>query len=187
LKNIYLQLFLSFFKIGGFTIGGGYSMLPLMESELVNKRKWATEEELLNYYAIGQSTPGIIAINTATFIGYKTKGILGGIIATLGMITPSLIIIMSIASMFNTFNKNIYIQKAFLGIRIAVVVLIINAIYKMGKKSIKNLYLITISILSFLSVAFFNISPIIVIIVSASIGIIISLLNQNNERTKNKC
>ncbi len=137
-RNIYLTLYLTFFKIGLFTFGGGYAMLPMLRREVVNKYGWATDEEMLDYYAIGQSTPGIIAINTSTFIGLSKGGFFGAICATLGMVTPSLIIIMSIARFFTEFQDNQYVLSAFTGIRVVVVVLILNAVIKMGKKSIKN-------------------------------------------------
>ena len=102
--KLFLELFISFFKVGIITFGGGLSMLPNLEREIVDNKKWATREELLDYYAVGQCTPGIIAVNTATFIGHKTKGILGGIFATLGMISPSVIIILILALFLNNFS-----------------------------------------------------------------------------------
>lgn len=169
-RNILLELFFAFFKIGLFTIGGGYAMLPMLQKEVVEKYKWTTEDEIMNYYAIGQSTPGIIAINTATFIGFKKRGVIGAIVATLGMVTPSLIIIMSIARFFLMFSSNILVQKAFMGIRVVVIVLILNAVFKMAKKSIVNWILAIIAMLAFLSIVMFSVSPIYVIIISAIIG-----------------
>lgn len=98
IKNLF-NLYFSFAKIGTFTIGGGLAMMPMMQSELIEKRKWITDEELIDYYAVGQSTPGIVAVNVATFVGYKQMGIIGGVFATLGMVTPSLVIIMILASL----------------------------------------------------------------------------------------
>lgn len=128
-------LFLAFFKIGLFTFGGGYAMLPMIQREITEKHKWATEEEVLDCYAIGQSTPGIIAINTATFIGYKTAGIPGALVATLGMVTPSLIIITALSTLILKYRDNIYVKKALLGIQGAVVALIAVSIIKMAKKA----------------------------------------------------
>ena len=118
--NPYLDLYLTFARIGVCTFGGGYAMLPILQREVVENRHWATEDELMDYYAIGQCTPGVIAVNTSTFIGYKTHGILGGIAATAGMITPSLIIITIIAAFIQQFAHLAVVQHAFAGIRIAV-------------------------------------------------------------------
>lgn len=167
------ELFMIFCRIGAFTFGGGYAMLPIIQREVVEKRNWATDDEILDYYAIGQCTPGIIAVNTATFIGYKRKGIIGGIIATMGMVFPSLVIITTIASFFNHFQDYEIVQHAFGGIRIVVVALITGTVIKMGKQSIKDWVSIGICILAFLTIVFMDISPIIVTVVSATVGIII--------------
>ena len=113
--NPYLDLYLTFARIGVCTFGGGYAMLPILQREVVENRHWATEDELMDYYAIGQCTPGVIAVNTSTFIGYKTHGILGGIAATAGMITPSLIIITIIAAFIQQFAHLAVVQHAFAG------------------------------------------------------------------------
>lgn len=170
-QNMYIKLYTVFFRIGLFTIGGGYAMLPMLRREVVRKYNWATDEEMLDYFAIGQSTPGIIAINTATFIGFKTKGVLGAFCATLGMVTPSWIIIISIARFFQEFRDNQYVLSAFNGIRVVVIVLIINAVIKMGKKSIKNMVHIYLFVSAFMVVMFTDVSAIYVILSSALIGI----------------
>ncbi|MEW8973687.1 MAG: chromate transporter [Tissierellaceae bacterium] len=167
-----LELFTIFFQIGGFTFGGGYAMLPIIQEEIVNKRNWATDEEVIDYYAIGQCTPGIIAVNTATFIGYKRKGILGAVIATLGLVTPSLIIITTIAKFFQHFQEYEIVQQAFGGIQVVVVALIANTVLNMFKQTVKDWVGILLFIASFMIIAFFKLSPIIVIIVSAIIGIL---------------
>lgn len=167
------ELFIVFARIGGFTFGGGYAMLPIIQEEIVEKRGWATEEEIIDYYAIGQSTPGIIAVNTATFVGYKRRGIIGGIVATLGMVFPSVVIISIIANFFRQFQNYKAVQHAFGGIRVAVVALIINAISKMWGASIKDNIGILIFLASFIVMIAFKISPIIVIVASAIIGILI--------------
>lgn len=131
-----MDLFLTFARIGGFTFGGGYAMLPMIQKEVVEKRKWATEEEVMDYFAIGQCTPGIIAVNTATFVGYNIKGILGGIFATLGVIAPSVVIITIIAAFLQNFSHILAIKYAFNGIRVCVCVLILDAVIKLGKKSL---------------------------------------------------
>lgn len=181
-KNILWELFNVFFRIGFFTIGGGYAMLPMLQREVVEKHEWATDEEIMDYYAIGQSTPGIIAINTATFIGFKKKGVLGGIIATLGMVAPSWFIIISIAAFFQQFADNLWIQKAFAGIRVVVVVLILNAVIKMGKKAIKDWIGMVIGVIAFIIVAFLHISPIYVIISAGAIGILLNTLKMRGKQ-----
>ena len=127
------DLFWTFCKIGALTFGGGYAMLPLIQREIVENKKWSTEKEILDYYAVGQCTPGVIAVNTATFIGYKLKGIIGGIIATLGVVFPSLIIILIIAAFLQNFADLAIVQSAFAGIRVAVVALIITTVVKLLK------------------------------------------------------
>lgn len=137
-RNQLLGLFTAFFKIGLFTFGGGYAMLPMIQREITEKNKWASEEEVLDCYAIGQSTPGIIAINTATFIGYKTAGVTGALAATLGMVTPSLIIITALSALILRYRDNIYVKKALLGIQGAVVALVVVSIIKMAKKAFSD-------------------------------------------------
>ncbi|MGM0507988.1 MAG: chromate transporter [Fusobacteriota bacterium] len=167
-----IELFLTFFKIGGVTFGGGYAMLPMIRREITDKKKWATEQEVLDYYALGQCTPGIIAVNTSTFIGYKRRGILGAIFSTLGMITPSIIIITIIAIFFGKFQENIYVQYALSGINIAVVALILKVVIRMIRKAFKGIFGYVLGIISFLAITAFSVSPVIVIITAASIGLI---------------
>lgn len=171
--NELLSLFSTFFRIGGLTFGGGYAMLPMLEKEVVDEKKWATSEELLDYYAVGQATPGIIAVNTATFVGYKVKGILGAAFATTGVVFPSLVIIMIIATCLQNFAKYEIVQHAFSGIRVAVAVLIIDAIVKLWKNSVIDKIGILIFIVTFILGAFFNISPIYIVIASAILGLIL--------------
>ena len=137
--NLYFDLFITFAKMGVCTFGGGLAMLPILQREVVEKKKWATDEELTDYYAIGQCTPGVIAVNTATFIGYKEKGTLGGIIATMGMIFPSLIIITVIAAFLSNFAHLPVVIHAFAGIRACVCVLIFNATMRLRKTTVINL------------------------------------------------
>ena len=161
-----------FFKMGSFTFGGGYAMLPIIQEEIVNKRKWATDEEVLDYYAIGQSTPGIIAVNTATFIGYNQRGILGGIFATLGIVSPSIVIITTIAAFFKNFQDYTIVQNAFGGIRVVVAALILNTVFKMYKDSVKDWLGIALFVISFLLLAILDITPIVVILISGLVGVI---------------
>lgn len=131
-----IELICVFAQIGACTFGGGYAMLPLLQREVVEKRHWVTEEELMDYYAIGQCTPGIIAINTATFIGYKRKGLSGGILATIGFVLPSLCIIMLIAAFMKNFASLRLVSSALSGIRICVCALILDAVLKLYKKAV---------------------------------------------------
>lgn len=171
-KNICFDLFKTFFKIGGFTIGGGYVMLPMIQREVVDVKKWATEEEIANYYALGQSIPGIIAINTATMIGYKKNKVKGAIFATAGMVTPSLIIIMIIAKFFAQFQEYALVQSGFKGIRAAVVATITMAVIRLGKKTIKGYFGIILAILAFVIVGILKISPIYVIAGAIILGLV---------------
>ena len=167
-----ISLFWAFCKIGGLTFGGGYAMLPMLQKEVVENHKWATEEELLDYYAVGQATPGIIAVNTATFVGYKEKGVLGAAFATFGVVFPSLVIIMVIAGFIDNFSDLEVVQYAFSGIRIAVGVLILNALIKLMKGSVKDILGIILFVATFIASSFLNISVVYIIIAAALIGII---------------
>jgi len=170
--KLLLELFITFAKLGVVTFGGGYAMLPIIQREIVEKKKWATEEEVLDYYAIGQCTPGVIAVNTATFIGQKKKGISGGITATLGVVFPSIIIITVIAAFISNFADYPVVKNAFAGIRVCVAVLIFNAIIKLWKKSVVDvLTFILFAAVTVLSTVF-NLSPIIFVLVCCFIGIV---------------
>lgn len=171
--NILLDLYISFVKIGFMTFGGGYAMLPILEREVVEKKKWATNEEILDYYAIGQSTPGIIAINTATFCGYKMAKNIGGVVASLGFITPSIIIITLISSFLKNFSHISAIQHAFGGIRIAVCALVLYSVIKMLRKNANSVGKFMVFLLTFLAIAVFDISPVVLVIVVALIGIVL--------------
>jgi len=137
--NLYLDLFLTFARVGVCTFGGGYAMLPILQREVVEKKGWATEEELTDYFAIGQCTPGVIAVNTGTFIGQKLKGIPGGILATLGVVFPSLVIIMILAAFIQNFAHLPVVIHAFAGVRACVCALILSSILKLAKKSLADL------------------------------------------------
>ncbi len=133
-----ISLFTSFFKIGAFTFGGGYAMLPMLERELIERRSWTSEDEILDYFSIAQCTPGVIAVNTATFVGHKKAGAVGAAFATLGVVAPSLIIIMLIAALLSNFAEYEAVGHALVGIRAAVCVLIGTSVYKLIKKSVKD-------------------------------------------------
>lgn len=168
-----ISLFLTFARIGAFTFGGGYAMLPMLQREVVQSRKWATEDEVLDYFAIGQCTPGVIFVNTATFIGYKQKGIPGAIFATAGGVFPSLVIIMIIAAVLTNFAHLPVVQNAFGGIRVVVGVLIINAVSGMWKKSVVDKLGIILAIISFVVATFVDISPVWLVLLGAVIGIVV--------------
>lgn len=169
-----LDLFCAFFRIGLFTFGGGYAMLPLLQREIVEKKHWATEEELLDYFAVGQCTPGIIAVNTATFVGFKEKKLPGAIFATLGIVSPSLVIITVIAALLSNFAHIAAVQNAFAGIRVAVCVLILNSIVKLWKKSVVDKLTLGVFIAVFLgSVLLSHVSPVVFIVAAAVLGIVV--------------
>ena len=164
------SLFMAFARIGAFTFGGGYAMLPMLQKEAVEKYGWATEDELMDYFAIGQCTPGIIAVNTATFVGYKTKKIPGAIAATLGVITPSIIIITIIAAFLQNFAELAIVKHAFNGIRAAVCVLILNAVMNLAKKSVIDKVTLAICIGVLVFSLFTEVSPAIIIILAGCAG-----------------
>jgi len=167
------ELFITFARIGAFTFGGGYAMLPMFQKELVEKKHWETEEALMDYYAIAQCTPGVIAVNTATLVGYRVKGTLGGIFATLGVVFPSFVIITIIAAILTNFADLPVVQNAFIGIRACVCALILDAVIKLGKKAIKDLPTVLIAASVFVIMCFFNVSPILLVLLSAGIGLLL--------------
>ena len=169
--NQYLDLFLTFAKVGVMTFGGGYAMLPILQREVVERKGWATEEELMDYFAIGQCTPGIIAVNTATFIGQKVKGVIGGILATLGVVFPSLVIISLLAGVIEAFSHIAWVQHAFGGIRICVCVLILNAVVKLLKKAVVDKVTLAIFAVVMLGAYFTSVSPVVFVLIAAVIGI----------------
>ena len=169
-------MFWVFAKVGVMTFGGGYAMLPILEREIVKNRSWATEEELMDYFAIGQCTPGVIAVNTATFIGQKRKGIPGGIAATLGVVFPSLIIISLLAGVIEAFSHIEWVQHAFGGIRICVCVLICNAVVKLLKKAVIDWKTLIIFLLVAVGSTLTDLSPVIFVLVAAALGILIKVI-----------
>ena len=174
--KILLDMFVTFAKVGVMTFGGGYAMLPILQREVVENKKWATDEELMDYFAIGQCTPGVIAANTATFIGQKNKGIFGGIIATLGVAFPSIIIISLLAGVIETFSHIVWVQNAFGGIRVCVCVLIFNAVVKLYKKAVVDKITFLIFLLVALGSCFTNVSPALFVVLAAIAAIILKNL-----------
>ena len=175
MKDLWV-LFFAFVRIGAFTFGGGYAMLPILQKEIVDKYHWASEEELIDFFAIAQCTPGVIAVNTATFIGYKNKGIIGAITATLGLIVPSLVIIISIAAVLSNFSELPIVQHAFSGIRIIVAVLIVNVVINMLKKAVVDHFSFFIFLGTLLIGFIFDFSPVYIVIASALLGILVKNL-----------
>ena len=189
------DMFLAFARIGGLTFGGGYAMLPMLQRGVVEKHHWATEEELADYYAIGQCTPGVIAVNTATFIGYRQAGVIGGIFATLGVVFPSVVIITVIAAFLTNFADLLVIRYAFEGIRVCVCVLIFNAVQKLWKKSVIDQPTTAIFLLVFLVSAglavgqsfypdLFSVSPIVYVVIAGVAGVVLHGGNGKKEVEK---
>ncbi|NWK11220.1 chromate transporter [Clostridium cadaveris] len=165
-----LELFFTFAKIGTFTFGGGYAMLPMLQEEVVDKHHWTTNDDIMNYFAVAQCTPGIIAVNTATFIGFYQAGIAGAVFATFGIVFPSIVIISIIAGLLQNFATLPVVVHALSGIRVAVCVLVLNAVIKFWKSGVKDSLGIIIFILS-LGVAYFtNISTVFIVILSGALG-----------------
>ena len=171
-----LKLFLTFAKVGVMTFGGGYAMLPILQREIVDNNGWATDEELADYFAIGQCTPGIIAVNTATFIGQKKAGTLGGIAATLGVVFPSVIIISLLAGIIQQFSHLAIVKNAFGGIRVCVCVLIFNSVLKLWKAAVTDKITIVIFASVLAAALLTNLSPVVFVIIAAVAGILIKSL-----------
>ena len=169
--NVLWNLFWVFAKIGVMTFGGGYAMLPMLQREIVENKHWATEEEIMDYFAIGQCTPGIIAVNTATFVGQKQKGITGGIVASLGIVFPSLVIISLLAGVIEAFSHLTWVQHAFGGVRICVCVLILNAVVKLYKKAVVDKATFAIFLIVALGSFLLDLSPVIFVRGAAIVGI----------------
>lgn len=165
-----LDMYLTFFRIGAVTFGGGYAMLPILQREVVENKGWATEEELMDYYAIGQCTPGVIAVNTGTFIGRKYRGIPGGIVCTLGVVSPSVVIISLIAAVINNFADIIWVQNALAGIRVCVCVFIFNSVLKLWKSAVVDKATMILYFALFLAALFFDLSPIVSVVIAGVLG-----------------
>ena len=158
--SIYTELFLTFSKIGSFTLGGGYAMVPIMEKEIVDKKHWLTREEFLDILVVAQSTPGLFAIDMASHIGYKYKGTLGGIVGALGVAGPSILIILLIAMFFHAFKGNIYVEKIFMGVRPCVVALILAPCFTMARSAKLNRRNLWIPLLCAALIYLLGVSPI---------------------------
>ena len=170
--RIYLSLFIEFFKIGLFTIGGGVAMIPVIEDQAVNKKKWLTQDEMIECIALGQSLPGVIAINTSTYVGYKKAGMLGAIFATLGVILPSFMIIILLAGIITEVGDMKFVQGMFTGIKACVTGLVFVVTYDLAKRLLPDKFTKILAVLGFLAVAIFNINAILVVIVAGVLGVI---------------
>lgn len=174
------ELFITFAKVGLMTFGGGAAMLPILQREVLDNKHWVTEEELMDYFAIGQCTPGIIAVNTATFIGQKRRGILGGILTTLGVIFPSVVIIIILAGLITTVADLPWVQNAFAGIRACVCILIFNAVISLFKKSVVDKRTLVIFLIVALGSVFTHLSPVWFVLLAAFSGILLKNLEVKN-------
>lgn len=175
-------LFFNFFKIGAVTFGGGLAMLPILERNLIDRLKWTNKEKMMDYYAIGQITPGIIAVNVATFIGFERQGIIGGIFATLGVVSPSVIIITIIAFFLESFSEILYVQKALAGINVAVAALLTSILFKFIKNSVKswkNIIGVLLVIFSFVALIILKVPSPFVIIFGALVGILTHVIKSS--------
>lgn len=169
------KIFLSFLKIGAFTFGGGYAMIPLIQKEAVENHKWVTDEDILDIVAIAESTPGPIAINAATFVGYHTRGFAGALAATLGVVLPSFGIILALSYVLRAFQNAVIVQNAFRGIRVGVLVLLLKALWKMYRTNPKSAMAYGIMGLSFVLTAFGKVSAVLVVILCGALGVVSSL------------
>ncbi|HNX11730.1 MAG TPA: chromate transporter [Paludibacteraceae bacterium] len=179
-SRIYWQMFITFVRIGAFTIGGGYAMIPLIQREVVQVRKWMSPKEFIDMLALAQSAPGVIAINTAIFIGYKLKGVRGSIVTALGCALPSFVIILLIAMVFTNFKDNPVVERIFKGIRPAVVALIAAPLYNMAKAAGVTWKTIFIPLIAALLIWGLNISPVWVVVAAIAGGIIVGILRTRN-------
>ena len=170
--KIMWKLFVAFFKIGLFTFGGGYAMLPMIQREIKDKNGWCTEEELLDYYAIGQCTPGVIAVNCASFVGHKIKGTLGAVIATCAVVLPSLLIITIIAACIQSFAEYAAVQHALAGIRVAVAVLVLKTVMQLAKKSIRSAFSAGVCLVALILSLVFHVSSVYIVVGAIVLGIL---------------
>ncbi len=169
----YLEIYWTFFRIGGLTFGGGLSMLPMLKYELAEKKNWVSEEQLLDCYAVGQCTPGIIAVNTSTYVGYLRKGIPGAIAGTAGMISPSIIMITILYMFLENFMENAVVQNALMGIKGVVCALMLNTVISLAKKSLVSPLCVVIAVLAALGALFTNIPTVLIVVVAAVVGLLL--------------
>lgn len=176
--NIYTDMFVTFAKIGGFTLGGGYAMVPVMEKEIVDKKHWLEKDEFMDILVVAQSTPGLFAIDMASHIGYKFKGVMGGIVCALAVAFIPIISILLIAMFFRTFKDNVYVEKFFMGVRPAVVALILAPCFTMAKSAKLNRHNLWIPIVCALLICSFGVSPIWCILAAGIGGFVYGRIKQ---------
>lgn len=174
-KQRYVKLFITFLKIGAFTFGGGYAMIPLIQRETIERHHWIDDQDLLDMLAIAESTPGVIAVNSATFVGYRVAGFWGALFATIGVILPSFFIILLVAGVIQQFKEFQYVNYAFVGVRAGVAVLILNAVLKLSKQCPQNIFTLLVAAVAFVLVAFFSANVILVIVFAAIAGVVVQL------------
>lgn len=168
-----LSIYWKFFKISSITFGGGMTMLPILQREVVQADSWVTDEEIIDMYALSQGLPGIIAVNIASFIGHRKRGVPGAIAAGLGIVSPCILIIMIIAMFLKNFQDLLIVKNAFAGISVGVTALIFNSVSKLWKKSILDRFCIILYIVTLLFMLFSNLSPVIFVLIGAFVGIIL--------------
>ncbi|MDR2525418.1 MAG: chromate transporter [Oscillospiraceae bacterium] len=179
--KVLLQLYWSFFKIGLMTFGGGLSMLPMLEREVIERRKWCTKDDMLEYYAIGQCTPGIIAVDVSAFIGYRLKKVLGAIVAPLGVISPGFALVLMMATVLQRFAEYPAVQSAFVGVRVAVCAMITVSVTRILRESIKNWLQLALALAAFAAVAMFGSNPAWVVLGAALLGLAAGRLERRRE------
>ena len=177
-----LDLFLVFAKIGTFTFGGGYAMISFIEREVVDNKKWISKKDMSNIITIGESTPGPIAVNVASYVGNNVCGIIGAVSATLGVVLPSFLIILFLSTVLNSLQDNTIFKNAFFGIRVGIIALIINALISLYKQCSKDIYSYILMIGALISVVLFKVSSIIVLICCAIIGLILHISGIRKEK-----
>lgn len=166
-----LEIYAAFFRMGIVTFGGGYAMLPILQREAVERKQWVTNEEVMDYYAVSQGMPGIIAVNVSVFIGYRQKKIAGGVAAALGVVSPCLLIITVIAAFLSNFQDNLYVKYAFAGVSICVAALILNSVIGLWKKGVTDWFGIALCAALFLGMELTSVSPILMVICAAVLGV----------------
>ena len=179
--KLLFELFCAFVRVGALTFGGGYAMLPIIQREVAEKKNWATEEELMDYYAIGQCTPGVIAVNTATFVGQKVAGTLGGIAATIGVVFPSMVIITLIAALVSNFSDLAAVKNAFAGVRVCVCVLICNAVVKLWKKAVVDRVTLCIFLVVVVGSLLLDLSPVVFVVLAGVAGAVLGDLRRKQK------
>ena len=180
------QLFATFFKTGLFTFGGGYAMISILEEELVANKKWITSQDMLDMLVIAESTPGVVAVNTATSVGFRVRGVLGAIVATLGVVLPSFLIITALTFFINAFSDNLWYQAAFTGIQACVTILIINAFVKLAKQIERTWFSIVLLIAAFAVAVFTDFDVIFIILIGGVLGVAYTLIKERVDGNKHK-